>query len=55
MAEVYKHCLNTREATVPTGTMRYLAPEYLYSGIPIEKDVYSFGVIVFNKEKASGL
>ncbi|KAG6605002.1 L-type lectin-domain containing receptor kinase S.6, partial [Cucurbita argyrosperma subsp. sororia] len=52
--EVYEHCSNTPEATIPTGTMRYLAPEYLYSSIPTEKkDVYGFGVVVFNREKAS--
>lgn len=55
LAEVYEHSSNTREATIPAGTMGYLAPEYVYSGIPTEKtDVYSFGVVVLeNGEKAS--
>ena len=53
LAEVYEHSSNTREATIPAGTMGYLAPEYVYSGIPTEKtDVYSFGVVVL--EVATG-
>ncbi|KAG6585973.1 L-type lectin-domain containing receptor kinase S.6, partial [Cucurbita argyrosperma subsp. sororia] len=51
LAEVYEHCSNTREATIPAGTMRYLTPEYLYSSIPTEKtDVYSCGVVVLKVE-----
>ncbi|KAF5735370.1 hypothetical protein HS088_TW15G00872 [Tripterygium wilfordii] len=47
LAEVYERNSITREATIPAGTMGYLAPEYVYSGIPTEKtDVYSFGVVV---------
>ncbi|XP_051149793.1 L-type lectin-domain containing receptor kinase S.6 [Andrographis paniculata] len=47
LAEVYRHSLGTRYATVPAGTMGYLAPEYAFSGVPTAKtDVYSFGVVV---------
>ncbi|XAR49637.1 Non-specific serine/threonine protein kinase [Bertholletia excelsa] len=54
LAEVYEHSsVITREATIPAGTMGYLAPEYVYSGIPtVKTDVYSFGVVVL--EVASG-
>lgn len=53
LAEVYRHSLRTRHATVPAGTMGYLAPEYAFSGVPtIKTDVYSFGVVVL--EVASG-
>ncbi|XP_038698900.1 L-type lectin-domain containing receptor kinase S.6 [Tripterygium wilfordii] len=53
LAEVYERNSITREATIPAGTMGYLAPEYVYSGIPTEKtDVYSFGVVVL--EVATG-
>ncbi|KAL3641625.1 hypothetical protein CASFOL_012440 [Castilleja foliolosa] len=53
LAEVYRHSLRTRYATVPAGTMGYLAPEYAFSGVPTAKtDVYSFGVVVL--EVASG-
>ncbi|KAL9317635.1 hypothetical protein ACSQ67_014152 [Phaseolus vulgaris] len=50
---VYEHSSSTREATIPAGTMGYLAPEYVYSGVPtVKTDVYSFGVVVL--EVASG-
>lgn len=53
LAEVYEHSCLAREATIPAGTMGYLAPEYVYSGIPTEKtDVYSFGVVAL--EVATG-
>ncbi|XP_022989774.1 L-type lectin-domain containing receptor kinase S.6 [Cucurbita maxima] len=47
LAEVYEHSSKTREATIPAGTMGYLAPEYVYSGVPtVKSDVYSFGVVM---------
>ncbi|CAI9755868.1 unnamed protein product [Fraxinus pennsylvanica] len=53
LAEVYRHSFRTRDATVPAGTMGYLAPEYAFSGVPtVKTDVYSFGVVVL--EVASG-
>ncbi|KAI3464666.1 hypothetical protein Pfo_021329 [Paulownia fortunei] len=53
LAEVYRHSFATRDATVPAGTMGYLAPEYAFSGVPtVKTDVYSFGVVVL--EVASG-
>ncbi|CAH1443155.1 unnamed protein product [Lactuca virosa] len=53
LAEVYEHSERGRDATLPAGTMGYLAPEYVYSGIPtVKTDVYSFGVVVL--EVASG-
>ncbi|PRQ20657.1 putative protein kinase RLK-Pelle-L-LEC family [Rosa chinensis] len=53
LAEVYEHSSITREATIPAGTMGYLAPEYVYSGVPtVKTDVYSFGVVVL--EVATG-
>ncbi|KAI7742293.1 hypothetical protein M8C21_011825 [Ambrosia artemisiifolia] len=53
LAEVYEHSAQKRDATLPAGTMGYLAPEYVYSGIPtVKTDVYSFGVVVL--EVASG-
>ncbi|MFS7912696.1 putative protein kinase RLK-Pelle-L-LEC family [Helianthus anomalus] len=53
LAEVYERSARKRDATLPAGTMGYLAPEYVYSGVPtVKTDVYSFGVVVL--EVASG-
>ncbi|CAM9000854.1 unnamed protein product [Rhodiola kirilowii] len=53
LAEVYEHSSANRQATLPAGTMGYLAPEYVYSGVPTEKtDAYSFGVLIL--EVATG-
>ncbi|KAI6689515.1 hypothetical protein NL676_026343 [Syzygium grande] len=53
LAEVYEHSCRTRAVTIPAGTMGYLAPEYVYYGVPTTKtDVYSFGVVVL--EVATG-
>ncbi|ONH89901.1 hypothetical protein PRUPE_8G022700 [Prunus persica] len=53
LAEVYEHSSIARDATIPAGTMGYLAPEYVYSGVPtVKTDVYSFGVVVL--EVATG-
>ncbi|PKI55596.1 hypothetical protein CRG98_023989 [Punica granatum] len=54
LAEVYEHSCRTRAVTIPAGTMGYLAPEYVYFGVPtVKTDVYSFGVVVL--EVATGL
>ncbi|KAJ1425011.1 Serine/threonine-protein kinase, active site [Sesbania bispinosa] len=53
LAEVYEHSSITRDATIPAGTMGYLAPEYVYTGVPtVKTDVYSFGVVMI--EVATG-
>lgn len=54
LAEVYERSTKKqRDATLPAGTMGYLAPEYVFSGVPtVKTDVYSFGVVVL--EVASG-
>nr|XP_043639472.1 L-type lectin-domain containing receptor kinase S.6-like [Erigeron canadensis] len=53
MAELYEHGSRTHDLTVSARCMGYLAPEYVYSGVPtVKTDVYSFGVVVL--EVASG-
>ncbi|KAM6559860.1 hypothetical protein CsatA_029099 [Cannabis sativa] len=54
LAQVYEHSPGggggdheSRNATIPAGTLGYLAPEYVYTGVPSSKtDAYSFGVVV---------
>lgn len=55
MAEIYDHSRNAfpPPPTIPAGTMGYLAPEYVHSGVPtVKTDVYGFGVVVL--EVATG-
>lgn len=53
LAEVNEQSSKAREVTLPAGTMGYLAPEYVYSGVPsLQTDVYSFGVVAL--EVATG-
>ncbi|XP_038991117.1 L-type lectin-domain containing receptor kinase S.6-like [Hibiscus syriacus] len=53
LVEVYEHCCASRDATIPAGTIGYLAPEYVYTGVPtVKTDVYSFRVVVL--EVATG-
>ncbi|KAJ6930786.1 L-type lectin-domain containing receptor kinase S.6 [Populus alba x Populus x berolinensis] len=53
LAVVYEHSSVMRAATIPAGTTGYLAPEYVYYGVPsVKSDVYSFGVVML--EVATG-
>ncbi|KAE8735627.1 L-type lectin-domain containing receptor kinase S.6 [Hibiscus syriacus] len=53
LVEVYEHCCASKDATIPAGTIGYLAPEYVYTGVPtVKTDVYSFRVVVL--EVATG-
>ncbi|KAL8141343.1 hypothetical protein V2J09_007364 [Rumex salicifolius] len=47
LAKVYEHSIVPRQATLPAGTVGYLAPEYVHTGVPsVKTDVYSFGVVI---------
>lgn len=53
IGELYDHNSRARDGTLQAGAIGYLAPEYVFSGVPtVKTDVYSFGVVVL--EVASG-